>query len=87
MPFRAATLPLLLALALLAAACGGSTTPTSPSSPGVSVPYAQTDLRVGTGAEVTAGRTAVVHYTLWLYDAGQGDNKGRRIQSLSLIHI
>lgn len=49
-------------IALVAAACGGGddSTPTSPSA---NVPYSQTDIRVGTGAEAVAGRRVTVHYT------------------------
>jgi FKBP-type peptidyl-prolyl cis-trans isomerase len=75
-------IPVVLAVvvALLSSACGGGTdTPSSPSSP--SVAYSQTDLRVGTGAEATAGRQATVHYTLWLYDAARPEGKGTRIES------
>lgn len=67
-------------IALVAAACGGGgdSTPTSPS---VSVPFSQTDLRVGTGAEAVAGRRVTVHYTGWLYQAGATDNKGQQFDS------
>jgi FKBP-type peptidyl-prolyl cis-trans isomerase len=40
-----------------------------------------TDLKPGTGAEVAAGQTAVVHYTGWLYADGAPDNKGRKFDS------
>ncbi|MCU0760205.1 MAG: FKBP-type peptidyl-prolyl cis-trans isomerase [Steroidobacteraceae bacterium] len=40
-----------------------------------------TDLAPGTGAEVVAGQTAVVHYTGWLYADGAPDNKGRKFDS------
>ena len=66
-------------LASIAVACGGDDA--NPTSPGVNVPYSQTDLRVGTGAEATAGRRVTVHYTLWLYESGGADNKGRQLQS------
>jgi FKBP-type peptidyl-prolyl cis-trans isomerase FkpA len=45
------------------------------------VPFSTTDLRVGTGAEATTGRTATVSYALWLYDPGATQNKGRAIQA------
>jgi FKBP-type peptidyl-prolyl cis-trans isomerase FkpA len=70
-----------LALALLAAACGGgSDSPTAPSSQ-PSAPFTQTDLRVGTGVEVTAGRRAIVNYTGWLYDPAQPEQKGRQFDT------
>ena len=40
-----------------------------------------TDLTPGNGPEVTAGQTAVVHYTGWLYAEGAPDNKGRKFDS------
>lgn len=40
-----------------------------------------TDLKPGTGAEVAAGQTAVVHYTGWLFADGAPDNKGRKFDS------
>ena len=69
---------LLLPVLLLAApGCGGSST--SPSS---NVPYSQTDLVVGTGAQAAAGNRATVAYTGWLYDAGRTDGKGTQIDSM-----
>jgi FKBP-type peptidyl-prolyl cis-trans isomerase FkpA len=81
-----AFLALVAAAALTAAACGGGGddggSPTSPSGPPPpSAPYSQTDLAVGTGTEVTAGRTATVHYTLWLYDPAQAESKGRQLET------
>jgi FKBP-type peptidyl-prolyl cis-trans isomerase FkpA len=73
-------LRLVLILALATAACGGGTdTPTSPSTPAAT--FAQTDLVVGSGAEATAGRTVTVHYTGWLYDPAQPENKGRQFET------
>ena len=54
---------------------GCNSTPTSPTA---NVPYSATDLRVGTGADATAGRTATVTYTGWLYSASAAENKGSR---------
>jgi len=69
----------LAALAVTAAACGGS----SPSSPSqnANVPFSQRDLVVGTGADAVAGRRLTVHYTGWLYDPAAADNKGRQFDS------
>jgi FKBP-type peptidyl-prolyl cis-trans isomerase len=36
------------------------------------------DLRVGTGAEATAGATVEVHYTGWLLDGPEFDSSRRR---------
>jgi FKBP-type peptidyl-prolyl cis-trans isomerase FkpA len=59
-------------LVILLAACGE----------GASVQqFATTDTRPGTGAEATSGRQVVVHYTGWLYDASQPDNRGTKFDS------
>jgi len=39
------------------------------------------DVVVGEGAEAVAGNTAVVHYTGWLYDPSQPENKGSKFDS------
>jgi len=57
---------------LMAAGCAGCGSATAPSA----VPFTQTDLRIGTGADAVAGKTLTVLYTGWLYDATQTDNKG-----------
>src|SRR5688500_7191009 len=68
-----------LILALVAASFGGDDS--SPASPSANVPYSQTDLRVGTGAEATAGRRITVHYTGWLYSTSAPENKGQQFDS------
>jgi len=40
-----------------------------------------TDLTSGTGAQIQAGQTALVHYTGWLYDAAAPENKGKKFDS------
>ena len=42
-----------------------------------------TDDQVGTGAEATAGKTAVVHYTGWLLDGTKFDSSRDRNQPFS----
>ena len=69
-----------LILALCAAACGGSdSTPSTVTPP--SAPYSATDLRVGTGATATAGRTVTVSYTGWLYDPTKPESKGTQFDT------
>lgn len=66
-------------MALTVAGCsddGGS-----PTSPSANIPYSTTDLRVGTGAEATAGRQVVVNYSGWLYSTTAPDNKGTLFDS------
>ncbi|MSO83618.1 MAG: FKBP-type peptidyl-prolyl cis-trans isomerase [Acidobacteria bacterium] len=72
-------LALVLSAAVLAIGCGGGSTPSSPSPPGA--PFSQTDQRVGTGAEATAGKRLFVHYSGWLYDPTQPEQKGRRFDT------
>ena len=45
------------------------------------MPFTRTDTVTGSGAEATAGQQVVVHYTGWLYDASQPDNKGTKFDS------
>ena len=59
----------------VAAGCGSSTAPTP------TVAFAQTDLRVGTGATAVAGKSVTVSYNGWLYDSTQTDNKGALFQT------
>jgi FKBP-type peptidyl-prolyl cis-trans isomerase FkpA len=66
-------------LAVAAAACGGDSSPTSPSTPVAA--YAQTDIRAGTGATAVAGRQVVVNYSLWLYSESAPEHKGTFIQA------
>ena len=40
-----------------------------------------TDVKVGTGAEATAGKTVTVHYTGWLYDERRADHHGKKFDS------
>lgn len=40
-----------------------------------------TDLTTGDGATAEAGQTIIVHYTGWLYDTSQPDNKGAKFDS------
>ncbi len=40
-----------------------------------------TDVQIGTGTLAQAGSNVVVHYTGWLYDTEQADNKGAKFDS------
>src|SRR5688500_18370601 len=55
---------------------GGDSGGGSPTAPSANVPFSTTDLRVGTGAEATAGRNVTVNYSGWLYSTAAADNKG-----------
>jgi FKBP-type peptidyl-prolyl cis-trans isomerase FkpA len=39
------------------------------------------DVKQGSGAEATSGRTVVVHYTGWLYDTSKPDSHGAKFDS------
>jgi FKBP-type peptidyl-prolyl cis-trans isomerase len=73
---------LLATLCLVAAACGGSS---GGSGKEVTLPdgLKYTDDQVGTGAEATTGKTAVVHYTGWLSDGTKFDSSKDRGQPFS----
>ena len=53
----------------------------SPTSPSGTPAFAQTDLRLGTGAEAVVGRLVAVNYTGWLYDGSRPDEKGGQFDS------
>src|SRR5262245_1426910 len=72
--------PALILFAAAALACGGNN-PTAPTEVTGTAPYSQTDLRVGTGTEATAGRTVSVNYTGWLYSNTAAENKGRQFDT------
>ena len=74
----------VMGLALLVSACGGSDS--SPTAPSANVPFSTTDLRVGTGAEAVVGRPATVSYNLWLWNSLGTDNKGSRIDQGSFTY-
>jgi FKBP-type peptidyl-prolyl cis-trans isomerase FkpA len=77
------TRALSLAVLILIGGCGsGTSTPTTPTGPDQSnVPYSQTDLQVGTGAQAAAGKTVVVAYIGWLYSESGQDHKGSQFTS------
>ena len=47
------------------------------------MPLQKIDLVPGTGVEIRAGQSALVHYTGWLYDAAAAENKGLQFDSSS----
>jgi FKBP-type peptidyl-prolyl cis-trans isomerase FkpA len=68
----------VLMMATLLTGCGGGDGPTAPS---VNVPFSVTELRAGTGREAVAGKAVTVHYTGWLYDPNQPNNKGSQFDT------
>ena len=75
-------LALVLGSTLVTGACGGSNTSPSISAP-PSAAFSQTDLREGTGATATQGRTVAVSYTGWLYDPARPESKGAQFDTSS----
>lgn len=65
-------------MTLAVSGCGGDDSPTGPA---VNVPYSATDLKVGTGAEATNGKSLTVNYTGWIYSTTAVDNKGTQFDS------
>ena len=62
-----------LAVMVSALAVAGCTdSPISPSTP----QFTSTDLVVGTGAQAAPGSLLTVHYTGWLYNPAEPENKG-----------
>ncbi|MDQ6618098.1 MAG: FKBP-type peptidyl-prolyl cis-trans isomerase [Pseudomonadota bacterium] len=91
--FPAGLLALMLCAAPASAQSSGSSpgtaaqgatgaAPTSISNNGAKMTELQKiEVKQGTGAEAVAGKTVVVHYTGWLYDAAASDKHGRKFDS------
>ncbi len=65
-----------LVLSVLVAGCSSS-----PTAPSLGIPFAVTDLIVGTGDTAENGQVLTVEYTGWLYVIGAPDNKGTAFDS------
>jgi FKBP-type peptidyl-prolyl cis-trans isomerase FkpA len=75
----------LCGVALLAASgCGGSDSPSSPSTQQPRGEFQQIDLVVGTGATASTGRSVTMRYTGWLYDPARAESKGAQFDSGTL---
>jgi FKBP-type peptidyl-prolyl cis-trans isomerase FkpA len=66
----------VLFASLWLAATAVSACTSAPTTPTVNVPFSQTDLRLGTGADAVTGSVLTVNYTGWVYDASKPDFKG-----------
>jgi FKBP-type peptidyl-prolyl cis-trans isomerase FkpA len=66
----------MLMTTLLAPTFAGGTPPSEPPTELV-----KTQLEAGKGDAITAGKTAVVHYTGWLFDPAAEDGKGAKFDS------
>lgn len=69
----------LVSVALVNAGCGSSSSPSPTPVP--NVPFSQTDIVVGTGADAVNGKTLTVNYTGWLYDATKAEQKGAQFDT------
>lgn len=79
---RRVLLPLALVIATVACGGGDSPNPTSPTPTTIPPqPFSITELRAGTGAEATAGKTVTVDYALWLFSTTGQDNKGTLVDT------
>ena len=74
-------------LLLSASACGGSNSPSSPSSTPPRAEFAQVDLTVGTGTAASNGRAVTVAYTGWLYDPSRTEQKGTQFDSGTYSYV
>jgi len=73
------TVPSVIVLVALTTLTAGCTD--APASPTTNVPFSQTDLLVGIGADAINGSTVTMNYTGWLYDASKADKKGLQFDS------
>jgi FKBP-type peptidyl-prolyl cis-trans isomerase FkpA len=80
---RLRALLIVLPIALLAAACGESTTkpPTAPTPPQGPADLQIIDLSVGDGDTQQAGMQGTYIYTVWNYDPAGTDSKGTAVQT------
>lgn len=68
-----------LAITLSVTACKRADAPQAAATP--AVPMQKIDTVTGTGKEATAGVTAVVHYTGWLYEPAAPAQRGAQFDS------
>ena len=64
-----------------AAPAGETAAPAAPAAVAAITELQKTDLAVGTGDAIVAGKEAVVHYTGWLYDPQASEQKGTKFDS------
>jgi FKBP-type peptidyl-prolyl cis-trans isomerase len=82
---RISLLPMALLLSVSifsTTACSEQATPpTSKSEKSKVTELIKTDIKVGEGAEATAGHEVSVHYTGWLYEEAAPEHKGNKFDS------
>ena len=72
-PLRLTSPSVIVLVAMTTLAAVGCTD--APASPTTSVPFSQTDLLVGIGADALNGATVTMNYTGWLYEGGVKGSK------------
>ncbi|HXU94627.1 MAG TPA: FKBP-type peptidyl-prolyl cis-trans isomerase [Gallionella sp.] len=83
-PISRLLLALLLSAAFVSTACSEQAAPqqSAPTSEtSAAAELVKNDVKVGDGAEATAGRNVSVHYTGWLYDEAAPGHKGKKFDS------
>jgi FKBP-type peptidyl-prolyl cis-trans isomerase len=85
MPLRALLIVVLFVVGCSSPAAAPQSQPNNSTAKEVTMPdgLKYTDEQVGTGAEATTGKTAVVHYTGWLMDGTKFDSSLDRNQPFS----
>ena len=81
---RQILLPAILLAAVLAGGCqrDAGYSPEDESNARTTLTELQKiELKAGTGAEATSGQTVTVHYTGWLYNPVNPENKGKKFDS------
>jgi FKBP-type peptidyl-prolyl cis-trans isomerase FkpA len=84
---RCVVLGVALPLVFAAGAAMAQAAAPSPNQPGGSKLSAmptelqKIDVKQGAGAEATAGKPVIVHYTGWIYDESKPDKKGAKFDS------
>lgn len=71
----------LVGLVLTVACSSGTQVPTTGTGASDVTELQMTDVKIGTGAEATAGKTVTVHYTGWLYDVNTAEHHGAKFDS------
>jgi FKBP-type peptidyl-prolyl cis-trans isomerase len=74
---RQFNLPLAMLALSLVSGCTGDVSAPPPAAAELQI----VELAAGDGVEAVDGRTAVVHYTGWLYDPSAADGKGAKFDS------
>jgi len=76
-----ASVAMLYGVAVAPSAAQTSTTPRDSKLDATPNALQKVDVKQGTGAEATPGKSVVVHYTGWLYDTSKPDSHGAKFDS------